>query len=321
MRQQRLAAGEAVPVGRVERLERHVVADDGRERHRHAGRLEGNGDAHSDRGGRNRLHCGGCAGCAQAAPLVSGAHERSRVRATIDRCGLPSRSSTSASATSPATRARIVGVHRRGARRRRRASSSRPSCRSAAIRPRTCCCGPISSTRAQRALRDLAAQARGARGRSPGFPEHADGASLQRGGRAARRCASPHVYRKHCLPNYTVFDEARTFTPGTEPCVVQRRRAALRRARLRGHLVARTRAPVARRRRRASCSFPTHRRITRASARCGATQVARAGARMRHPDRLRESRRRAGRARLRRRVVRHERRGRGRRSSGRRGTR
>jgi NAD+ synthetase len=27
------------------------------------------------------------------------------------------------------------------------------------------------------------------------------------------------VYRKHTLPNYTVFDEQRYFTPGTEPCV------------------------------------------------------------------------------------------------------
>ncbi len=27
------------------------------------------------------------------------------------------------------------------------------------------------------------------------------------------------VYRKHCLPNYTVFDERRYFTPGNSPCV------------------------------------------------------------------------------------------------------
>jgi len=67
------------------------------------------------------------------------------------------------------------------------------------------------------ALRDLAAQARDLVVLA-GFPEHADGrrynamAVLRDGGVA-------HVYRKHCLPNATVFDEARTFTAGTEPCV------------------------------------------------------------------------------------------------------
>jgi NAD+ synthetase len=28
------------------------------------------------------------------------------------------------------------------------------------------------------------------------------------------------IYRKHCLPNYTVFDEQRYFKPGVEPCVI-----------------------------------------------------------------------------------------------------
>jgi NAD+ synthetase len=32
--------------------------------------------------------------------------------------------------------------------------------------------------------------------------------------------AVAQVYRKQCLPNYTVFDEARYFVPGTEPCVI-----------------------------------------------------------------------------------------------------
>jgi NAD+ synthase (glutamine-hydrolysing) len=29
------------------------------------------------------------------------------------------------------------------------------------------------------------------------------------------------IYRKHCLPNYTVFDEQRYFTAGVDPCVVE----------------------------------------------------------------------------------------------------
>jgi NAD+ synthetase len=51
-----------------------------------------------------------------------------------------------------------------------------------------------------------------------GFPEKADGAlydaaAVLRAGKVER------VYRKQALPNYTVFDEARYFTPGREPCV------------------------------------------------------------------------------------------------------
>lgn len=30
-----------------------------------------------------------------------------------------------------------------------------------------------------------------------------------------------HTYLKHRLPNYTVFDEERYFSPGTEPCVFE----------------------------------------------------------------------------------------------------
>jgi len=52
-----------------------------------------------------------------------------------------------------------------------------------------------------------------------GFPEFAAGKrhnahAVLRDGRVAA------VYRKHELPNYTVFDEQRYFEPGTEPCVV-----------------------------------------------------------------------------------------------------
>jgi NAD+ synthase (glutamine-hydrolysing) len=52
-----------------------------------------------------------------------------------------------------------------------------------------------------------------------GFPERHAGlrhnaVAVVRGGRVAQ------VYRKQCLPNYTVFDEERYFSPGAEPCVV-----------------------------------------------------------------------------------------------------
>jgi NAD+ synthetase len=51
-----------------------------------------------------------------------------------------------------------------------------------------------------------------------GFPERVDGArynatAVLRNGRV--EC----VYRKHYLPNYTVFDEERYFEPGRDPCV------------------------------------------------------------------------------------------------------
>jgi predicted amidohydrolase len=51
-----------------------------------------------------------------------------------------------------------------------------------------------------------------------GFPERYDGQrhnamAVIRGGRVEQ------VYRKQCLPNYTVFDEQRYFTPGNAPCV------------------------------------------------------------------------------------------------------
>jgi NAD+ synthetase len=53
-----------------------------------------------------------------------------------------------------------------------------------------------------------------------GFPDQREGRrynalAVLRDGRVDR------VYRKQCLPNYTVFDEQRYFSPGTEPCVVE----------------------------------------------------------------------------------------------------
>ncbi|MEO7157710.1 MAG: NAD+ synthase, partial [Vicinamibacterales bacterium] len=53
-----------------------------------------------------------------------------------------------------------------------------------------------------------------------GFPELVEGkrynaVAVLRDGRVAQ------IYRKQCLPNYTVFDEQRYFTPGRDPCVVE----------------------------------------------------------------------------------------------------
>src|SRR5260370_32026762 len=53
-----------------------------------------------------------------------------------------------------------------------------------------------------------------------GFPELHEGQrhnamAVIRDGRVA------HIYRKQCLPNYTVFDEDRYFTPGDAPCVFE----------------------------------------------------------------------------------------------------
>jgi NAD+ synthase (glutamine-hydrolysing) len=66
-------------------------------------------------------------------------------------------------------------------------------------------------------LRALASEVRGVVA-LVGFPEHAAGArynavAVLRDGRVA------DVYRKQCLPNYTVFDEERYFEPGGAPCV------------------------------------------------------------------------------------------------------
>ena len=66
-------------------------------------------------------------------------------------------------------------------------------------------------------LHALAARVRGVTA-IVGFPERRDGkrhnavAVIRDGGVRA-------IYRKECLPNYTVFDEERYFEPGAEPCV------------------------------------------------------------------------------------------------------
>ena len=91
--------------------------------------------------------------------------------------------------------------------------------------------------------RRVRARARGARRRVSrdeavvvGFP----GARRRRAATTRRRCCArarcEHVYRKQALPNYTVFDEERYFTPGDGALRVRRRRRARRPRDLRGRL-------------------------------------------------------------------------------------
>ena len=53
-----------------------------------------------------------------------------------------------------------------------------------------------------------------------GFPER-DGGALYNAAAVLRAGKVEAVYRKHALPNYTVFDEVRYFTPGRAPCVIE----------------------------------------------------------------------------------------------------
>ena len=175
--------------------------------------------------------------------------------------------------------------------------------------------GPAAAPGVPRRLR---ARARGAgRGGAAhdavlvGFPGARRPASATTRSPCCATAASPHVYRKQCLPNYTVFDEERYFAPGDAPCVFDVDGVALRPHHLRG----RAGFPGRRGRRgrpaRRCSSWPTARRTTRGSRRCGASRSARARAKP-AADRLRQPGRRPGRARVRRRVVRRRRGRRGR---------
>jgi NAD+ synthetase len=53
-----------------------------------------------------------------------------------------------------------------------------------------------------------------------GFPQRAQG-RLHNAVGVLRDGAVAQVYSKQCLPNYTVFDERRYFTPGDAPCIVE----------------------------------------------------------------------------------------------------
>ena len=105
----------------------------------------------------------------------------------------------------------LAGSPRRGA--PAPTSSSSPSSRSPATRPRTCCCGPASSARP----RSRCARSRARRTgivALVGFP-HFDRDLYN----ACAVCADGEVkavYRKRFLPNYGVFDEDRYFAPGRD---------------------------------------------------------------------------------------------------------
>ena len=65
------------------------------------------------------------------------------------------------------------------------------------------------------------------------------------------------IYRKHHLPNYSVFDEKRYFQAGREPLVFGYGRRHLRRQRVRGHVVPRrARRGAGRRGRRGAAARP-----------------------------------------------------------------
>ena len=227
-----------------------------------------------------------------------------RPGASIGRCTSPSRSSTRSSATFAGNAQRILAVAARRRARRGATSSSRPSSRCAAIRRRTCCCGRRSSTRTC-ASSPRSPPRSATRTLTVGFPDRHEGRCHNAVAVIARRRVT-HVYRKQCLPNYTVFDEERYFEPGHAPCVfdVDGVRVGLvicediwfpgpaAQARAAGAqvLVVPNGSPYHTRQQ-------ALRRETRRRARAGD----------RPADRLREPRRRAGRAGLRRRVVRRRR--------------
>ena len=217
-------------------------------------------------------------------------------------------------------RARHPRRRRRGPARAARRWSSPRSFRSAAIRPKTSCCVPRSSTPARASLRPWPRAGRADVTVVVGFPEARDGALYNaaavlrdgrvRAGLSQAGAAELHGVRRRAL-----------LRAGHGALRVRRRRrarAASSSARTSGSRSPRRSAQAPARR---SSSCRTARRITRGSRRCAASRSMRARARERLADRLRQSRRRPGRARVRRRVVRR-RRGRARwRSRCRRGTR
>ena len=215
---------------------------------------------------------------------------------------------------------------RRSWRRRPRASapargwSSPPSSRCAAIRPRTCVLRPAFLDACARELAALAGAVRGERRSSSAFPS-ADGGGATTRSRCCATAASPAIYRKQRLPNYTVFDEERYFDAGERARASSTSTACAvglvicedcwfpgpaRQAKAAG-------AQLRRRRQRLA--------VPHAAAGAAPRAGRRPGARDRAPDRLRQPRRRPGRARVRRRVVRRRRRAATSRSSCRRGTR
>ena len=124
--------------------------------------------------------------------------------------------------------------HRRGAHRptpRAPAWCSRPSCPSAAMRPKTCSCGPAFIAACDDAVKTVARELAGLKGLHVvvGHPTGGDirskSVAVQRRFNAASVLSAKgevlETYAKRELPNYQVFDERRYFTPGQGTCVFQ----------------------------------------------------------------------------------------------------
>ncbi len=116
--------------------------------------------------------------------------------------------------------------------------------------------------------------------------------------------ASRGIYRKHHLPNYTVFDEERYFEPGTAPCVFDVDGVRCGVVICEDCWFAGPAAAVARGR-CAGRDRPERLAVSHVATGGAAHADRRARARDRRAVRVRQSRRRTGRARVRRRVVRH----------------
>jgi len=63
---------------------------------------------------------------------------------------------------------------------------------------------------------------------TPSRRSERSGGALYNAAAVLRSGKVAHVYRKQALPNFTVFDEARYFAPGTSPCVFDAAGVAVR---------------------------------------------------------------------------------------------
>ena len=306
MAQERVAAGERVPVGR--RRSPRAGRRRARPRRRRpaaAVRHREPGHASSSRLSRgNARDSSASASTHRERGSPTGARAgaaRFRRSATIERMHVALAQLDPSSAISPATRAGS-STPPRPARAAARRSSSRRSSRSAAIRPRTCSCGRPSSTPARR--RSPRSRAAGARTDAAGrISRAARRAAAQRARGDPRRRGARASYRKQRLPNYTVFDEQRYFAPGEAPCVFEVDGVRV------GAVICEDiwfPGPAAQARAAGAQMLvvpngsPYHTQAAGGAAR----SRQRAGARERPAGRLRQPRRRPGRAGVRRRVVR-----------------
>ena len=264
---------------------------------------------------------GDCRAIAQAPRELSAARRIAGVRAKIVRCGSRSRSST-----------RCVGDLAGNARAHRRTpiahgrapaptSSSRPSCRSAAIRPRTCVLRPASSTRARAELAALAAHRRRASTCVVGFPAPRRRARATTRWRCCATAASQQVYSQAVPAQLHGLRRGALLRAGRPRLRVRRRRACAAALIICEDIWFPEPAAQAQ---AAGAQVLVVPNGSPYHTRQQALRREQVGARAREngaADRLREPRRRPGRARVRRRVVRRRRAAARSRSSCRHGTR